>query len=119
MPDEPAATPPDIFTNVATREAGFTDTFWQQAHALYEADLRRNPPEMFGNLERTVRAPFRDGHVDVYVRYQPEMSEYPIMRLTAYPAGDGAEPEPVDIYTETRPRLGEARVDCESPGFYW
>ena len=119
MPDDHAAFQPNIFTNAATRAAGFTDEFWQQAHALYEADLDRDPPKTFGNCERTVRVPFQDGYVDVYVRYQPEISEYPILRLTAFPAGDGPELEPVDIFTETRPRLGEARVDCESPGWYW
>ena len=86
-------TPNDFFSNAAARNAGFTEQFWYQACQLYLVEADRDPDPALDvkyTRPRSIRMPFREGHVDVIVRAQPESRDYVIMRFTAFPA-DGED----------------------------
>ena len=90
--------PGDFFWNAAAQEAGFSGQFWLDAYNLYLDAVERDPSRSLDKweVERTVRAAFRDGQVDVLVREQPEGREYGALRFTVFAAGDGPEPRQLD-----------------------
>ena len=113
MPRKEPLSPGDFFTSTAARKAGLTDEFWLEAYKLFIEEARRglNPRGNPFHVERTFRVPFREGHVDVLVRSQPEPREWMILRFTAFPSADEREVQQVDRFymsCESRPALGEA-----------
>ena len=115
-----ADTPGDFFSNPTAREAGFTDNFWHHAYQLYLDAVRRDPSPSLDKFDvaRTVRVPFRQGHVDVLVRVNPDPREFRVMRFTAFPAADD-RPDPRQVSRwywqegpeqETRAALGEGAL---------
>ncbi len=115
MIETPPITSFDFFINAAARKAGLSDQFWNHAYTLYLEEVDRDPSGSFEkyDIERTIRVPFRHGHIDVLARPQPESREERIMRLTAFPAGDEQEVRQVSRgyrRNESRPILGEAAL---------
>ncbi len=118
MVQQQSITPNDFFSNPAAREAGFTEQFWYQAYQLYLDEAAQDPEPALDikyTRPRSIRMPFREGHVDVIVRAQPEPREYVIMRLTAFPA-DGEDGSDADqsgwwyVGNEQRSALGEGAL---------
>ena len=118
MVQQQSITPNDFFSNPAARDAGFTEQFWYQAYQLYLDEAARDPDPALDikyTRPRSIRMPFREGHVDVIVRAQPEPREYVIMRFTAFPA-DGEDGSDADqsgwwyVHNEQRPALGEGAL---------
>lgn len=115
MLESPPITSDDFFSNAAAREAGLSDQLWYNAYTLYMEEVERDPSPSFDKylIERTVRVPFGQGHIDVLVRSQPEPREEVIMRLTAFSSGYEREvPQLSRVYMheEKRPALGEAAL---------
>lgn len=83
----------DVFTDHASRNNGFTESFWLKAlDAHYEAahaDPSRDI-EKFFCLRRT-RLSHNGQDFDVYSRVQPRPYEYPVFRFSAFPAQDPPE----------------------------
>ena len=118
MVEQTSITAADFFWNAAAQDAGFSGEFWVEAYQRYldavEQDPSRSLEERW-HTPRTVRVPFRQGHVEVLIRTQPDGREYCALRFTAFPAGDGPEPRQLGRWywhqgdgQETRPVLGEA-----------
>ena len=118
MVQQQPITPNHFFSNAAARDAGFAEQFWYQAYQLYMDEAARDPERALDikyTRPRSIRMPFREGHVDVIVRAQPDSREYVIMRLTAFPA-DGEDGSDADqsgwwyVHNEQRPPLGEGAL---------
>ena len=108
-------TPSSFFSNAAATEHGFTDEFWYRVFGLYLEAVARDPDPSFDKheVERTIRVPFREGHVDVLVRCQPEPREFGVLRFTVFPAsdGDGVREIPRRYMRDaSRPVLGEGAL---------
>lgn len=118
MVDQQQITSKDFFSNAAARDAGFTEQFWYQAYQLYLDEAARDPDPALDikyTRPRSIRMPFREGHVDVIVRAQPESREYVIMRFTAFPADSEDGPDAGQsgwwyIHNEQRSPLGEGAL---------
>ncbi len=117
MTEQTRITPADFFCNAAAQEAGFSGQFWLDAYNLYLDAVESDPTPSFDKweIERTVLVPFRGSRVEVLVRDQPDGREYSVLRLTAFPAGEGSEPRRIDRWyllgaggEETPAPLGEA-----------
>ena len=121
MSDPLPESPGPFFSNAAAREYGLADEVWQRAHDLYEEAVRCDPRTWDVSLEaaRTVRVPFRKGHVDVLVRCQMKPAEHWILRFTAFSVGEGGELREISReyrHGEHPPVLGEAALlDVSSP----
>ena len=116
MANQIAITPSDFFSDPAAREAGFTEHFWQRAYTLYLEAANQDPSpslEKF-DLPRTVRMPFKQGHVDVMIRVHPESREFRTVRFTVFPADNEPEVAQVERWYfydgESRPVLGEGAL---------
>lgn len=116
MANQTAITPKDFFSDPAARETGFTEQFWHRAYTLFLEAANRDPSpslEKF-DLPRTVRMPFKQGHVDVMIRVHPESREFRTVRFTVFPAGNEPEVAQVDRWYfydgESRPVLGEGAL---------
>ena len=90
--------------------------FWLEVYQLYLDALEQDPLPHLRKLgfPRTVRVPFRQGHVDVPVRTQPEGGEHCALRFTVFAASDEPEPGQINRWCwygedakENRPVLGE------------
>ena len=118
MVNRQTITSQDFFSNAAARDTGFTEQFWYHAYQLYMDEAARDPEPALDIKyirPRSIRMPFREGHVDVIVRAQPDSREYVIMRLTAFPA-DGEDGSDADqngwwyVGNEKRSALGEGAL---------
>ena len=118
MVQQQPISPNDFFSNAAARNAGFTEQFWYQAYQLYMDEAARDTDRALDikyTRPRSIRMPFKGGHVDVIVRAQPESREYVIMRFTAFPA-DGEHGPDADqsgwwyVGDEKRSPLGEGAL---------
>ena len=110
MPKTEPETRYDFFSNAAALEAGFTHRFWRQAYLQFqrEAESDTSIPEFIRyDVARTVQIPFRQEHIDVLVRCQPDPREYRIFRFTAFPAED--ERQTLQVSGACR-HLGEDRA---------
>ena len=88
MVEQTDITAADFFWNAAAQDAGFSGALWVEAYQRYldavEQDPSRSLEERW-HTPRTVRVPFRQGHVEVLVRTQPDGREYCALRFTAFP----------------------------------
>ena len=112
MIERPPLSPSDFFCNAAAREAGLTEQFWFDAHTRWHEALHNDPKISFDSIDtpRTIRMPFRDGHVDVLVRNQPDGGEYFAVRFTAFPADEEPTPRQISRWymdEESRSVMGE------------
>ena len=117
MDSRPKITPKDFFSNAAAWEAGFTGHFRHQVYQLYLEAVERDLDQSIEALywPYNIRMPFKQGHIDVVVRTQPEPREHPVHRFTAFPAAGESETQafPVERWHfphEQRPVLGEGAM---------
>ncbi len=84
-----------FFLNGAALEGGFSGQFWFDTYNRYMDALRQDSFDKW-DIERTIRVPFKGGHVDVLVRLEPDGKEFSSLRFTAFPASGGPQPTEIE-----------------------